>query len=208
MKDKVSELMDGELSKQDAKSIIAALKKENALQQDWGIYHLIGDSLRQSSSLAIDVSRQVSKQLASEPVLIAPQSEIKQPSPLPQSSPPYPPVTPVKSGSSKARVFAFATAASFLAMISTWLVMHNVYQQSHPVMVAEQSRMQPGVDQPHAALPVLHSPGNQYPYVSNSDMTNYLYFHNFHKELSPVPVISSQPAYVYPVTDFQDNYGR
>jgi len=46
VKNKVSELMDGELSGQDAEEIIAVLKQEDLLSRDWEIYHLIGDTMR------------------------------------------------------------------------------------------------------------------------------------------------------------------
>lgn len=210
MKNKVSELMDGELSSQDAEKIIAAFKREDLLYRDWEIYHLIGDTLRQSSNLTTNVTERVSRQLASEPKLLISASQRKSSN---QAHQLHSFSEKNKSGSSKIKVFAFATAASLFAMISTWLVMQNVYQQSHPTIVAEQSRTQTGTDLSHAPMNVLHSStGNQYPYIpnsDNSDMTTYLYFHNFHKELSPGPTLIRHPVYnIYPVTDSTDNYGR
>ncbi len=207
MKNKVSELMDGELGNQDAEKTIAALKREDLLYRDWEVYHLIGDTLRQSSNLTTNVTERVNKRLASEPTLLIPASLRKSPNPAYQS---HAFSEKNKSGSSKIKVFAFATAASLFAMISTWLVMQNVHQPSHPIIVAEQSRMQTGADLSHAPMNVLHSPtGNQYPYIPNSDITTYLYFHNFHKELSPGPTLIRHPVYnMYPVNDATDNYGR
>lgn len=206
MKNKVSELMDGELNNQDAKKIFAELKNEEALHRDWGIYHLIGDTLRQSPNLTTDVTQRVNERLTSEPVLLVPAFPKKHTRPTHSSSPS---TETNKSSNSRIKVFAFATAASFFAMISTWLVMDHVYQQSHPVMVAETSRMQIESEKSPVPVKVMHAPvGNQYPYFSTEDMTTYLYFHNFHKELSPGPAISRQPAHIYPITDFQDNYGR
>ncbi|MCW5619212.1 MAG: sigma-E factor negative regulatory protein [Nitrosomonas sp.] len=207
MKNKVSELMDGELSNQDAEKTIAALKREDLLYRDWEIYHLIGDTLRQSSNLTTNVTERVNRQLASEPTLLISASLRKSSNPAYQSRSFS---EKNKSGSSKIKVFAFATAASLFAMISTWLVMQNVYQQSHPVIVAEQSRIQAGTDLSHVPMSVIHSPtGSQYPYIPNGDITTYLYFHNFHKELSPGPALVRHPVYnIHPVTDSTDNYGR
>ena len=208
MKNKVSELMDGELSDQDAEKIVAALKQNDLLNRDWEIYHLIGDTLRQSSNLTTNVARRVSRQLASEPIHLVPETLRKSSNQPSRQSHQQQTTEKIKPRSSKTKVFAFATAASLFAMISTWVVMQNVYQQSHPVIVAEQSRIQGGADQSHVPMNVLHtSGGSQYPYVSNGDMTNYLYFHNFHKELSPGPAIIKHPA-LYPVTESTDNYGR
>jgi len=206
VKDKVSELMDGELNDQDAKKIFATLKNEEMLYRDWEIYHLIGDSLRKSPNLTTDITKRVNERLVSEPALLVPafpEKPIQQTRVSPQSPSPH------KSGSSKVRVFAFATAASFLAMISTWLVMNHVYQQSHPMMVAETTRMPVEKEKLSMPVKVMHAPAvNQYPYFQADDMTTYLYFHNFHKELSPGPAINRQPAHIYPIADFQDNYGR
>jgi len=208
VKNKVSELMDGELSDQDAEKIIATFKQEDLLSRNWEVYHLIGDTLRQSSNLTTNVAKRVSRQLASEPILLVPEI-LKKSSNQAWRSHQHQAVEKIKSGNSRTKVFAFATAASLFAMISTWVVMQNVYQQSHPVIVAEQSRMQAGTDQLHAPMNVLHtSGGNQYPYVSNGDMTNYLYLHSFHKELSPGSTTTKHPAYVYPLIESTDNHGR
>lgn len=209
MKDKVSELMDGELSDQDAEKVFAALKQGDLLNRDWEIYHLIGDTLRQPSNLATNVARRVSRQLASEPILLVPETLRKSSNQTSRQTHKQQTTEEIKPRNSRTKVFAFATAASLLAMISTWVVMQNVYQQSHPAIVAEQqTQMQIGADQSHVPMNVLHtSGGSQYPYVSNGDMTNYLYFHNFHKELSPGSALIKHPA-LYPVTESTDSYGR
>jgi len=206
VKDKVSELMDGELDNQGAKKIFAVLKQDETLYRNWEIYHLIGDTIRKSPNLTTNVTERVSERLSSEPTLLAPVFTSKQSNQTHSSSSSF---NTNKTGNSKIKVFAFATAASLVAMISTWLVMQNVYQQSHPAMVAETSKMQVESDKLPVPVQVIHSPvGNQYPYFPAEDMTTYLYFHNFHKELSPGPAINRKPAYIYPATDFQDNYGR
>ena len=59
MKSKVSALMDGELDQQDVLNIIEAIKKDNNLRDEWETYHLIGDALRQSSRLSMNISSSV-----------------------------------------------------------------------------------------------------------------------------------------------------
>ena len=66
MKSKISAMMDGELESEDVSSIITQIKKTDDLKNDWSTYHLIGDSLRRSSS-SIDIARRVSTALETEP---------------------------------------------------------------------------------------------------------------------------------------------
>ena len=46
MKTRLSELIDGELERQEEQSLFAALKRENTLRDCWRKYQLIGDALR------------------------------------------------------------------------------------------------------------------------------------------------------------------
>ena len=48
MKNKMSELIDGELDSVDADEVIAELKKKNDLLDDWETYHVIGEVLPES----------------------------------------------------------------------------------------------------------------------------------------------------------------
>ncbi|HBV21491.1 MAG TPA: sigma-E factor negative regulatory protein [Nitrosomonas sp.] len=194
MKNKVSELMDGELENQDAKKTIETLNKKNELQNDWDTYHLIGDILRQSSTttLSTNITQRVRLQLESEPTVLSP-------------------IKPA-SRSNKTKVFAFATAASVVGMISAWLVMYDVYQESHPVMVVDHSKIQAEADQPMTPMLVSHPPkAVSYSHIPVENMNNYLFFHNFHNEFAPGRAVHDQSVYIYPVTDFHDNhkkYGR
>ncbi|WP_292968104.1 sigma-E factor negative regulatory protein [Nitrosomonas sp.] len=70
MKNKVSELVDGELGDIEAGRVIDAIKDDSDLLADWKIYHAIGDSLRQSA-ISIDISERVRDRLADEPFLLA-----------------------------------------------------------------------------------------------------------------------------------------
>ncbi|PTN12642.1 sigma-E factor negative regulatory protein [Nitrosomonas aestuarii] len=187
MKNKVSELMDGELNNQDAKKTIQTLNRKNELQNDWDTYHLIGDILRQSSTtLSTNFTQRVRLQLDSEPTVFSP---IKS-----------------ASGSNKTKVFAFATAASVVAMVSAWLVMHNVYQESQPIMVVDHSKIQTETDQPMTPVLVSHpSRAVSYSHIPVENMNNYLFFHN---EFAPGRAVHEQSVYIYPVTDFHDNHKK
>ena len=63
MKSKVSALMDGELDQRDVSNVIEAIRKGDDLQEEWETYHLIGDTLRQSSRLSMNISPSVSQKL-------------------------------------------------------------------------------------------------------------------------------------------------
>lgn len=74
----LSALMDGQATAAEAKALCEAWGQDEALQQDWQLYHLIGDTLR-SDELAQQPGRdarflsRLSAQLALEPVVLAPQ---------------------------------------------------------------------------------------------------------------------------------------
>ncbi|OGA23825.1 MAG: hypothetical protein A3I01_02170 [Betaproteobacteria bacterium RIFCSPLOWO2_02_FULL_65_24] len=70
MKERISELLDGELNDEEARRRIAALKADGELRQTWDTYHLIGDAIR--GHLALDVSAKVAARLADEPTVVAP----------------------------------------------------------------------------------------------------------------------------------------
>jgi sigma-E factor negative regulatory protein RseA len=72
MKQRVSELMDCELDERSAANVIAAIEADASLKQDWNDYHLIGDALRASAHLDVDVRASVAERLADEPTVLAP----------------------------------------------------------------------------------------------------------------------------------------
>jgi sigma-E factor negative regulatory protein RseA len=71
VKSRVSELMDGELDGASAAEVIAAIENGDDMLSDWKTYHMIGDALRQPI-VSIDISEQVKKRLAGEPLLLVP----------------------------------------------------------------------------------------------------------------------------------------
>ena len=52
MKDRISALMDGELDEREAAEIISSMANDAQARAAWGTYHLIGDALRKSASVA------------------------------------------------------------------------------------------------------------------------------------------------------------
>ncbi|SER08868.1 sigma-E factor negative regulatory protein RseA [Nitrosomonas sp. Nm51] len=204
MKNKVSELMDGELASSDALKIIETIKKEQGLHQEWETYHLIGDILRQPDTFPTNLTRRVRQQLAVEPTVLKPSKRTY--------------------GNSRTKVFAFATAASVFAMVTAWLVMNDVYLQTQPIVVADQSNAAPAeVDKPATSMLVSHpqtarpyQAAHPYPNASAEEMSSYLFYHNFqnhYKDFSSGQAThSGQSVYIYPATDsrdnFHDQYGR
>ncbi|HBZ29707.1 MAG TPA: transcriptional regulator [Nitrosomonas nitrosa] len=115
MKNKISELMDGELDTVNAEEIILALKKQEDLLREWETYHVISDMLRQPAvSMQVDVARRVSERLAEEPILFMP-SMFKL----------Y-----------KRKIVTLSAAASFVILASGWLVM-QASEMKREVLVAE-----------------------------------------------------------------------
>ena len=72
MNDQISALMDGELADEEARSLLAILKEHKESRQQWDTYHLVGDAIRQTSVLSMDVTHRISAQLDNEPTVLAP----------------------------------------------------------------------------------------------------------------------------------------
>ncbi|MBU3694643.1 MAG: anti-sigma 24 factor [Rhodocyclaceae bacterium] len=68
-KERISELMDGELDAVQADLLLRRLGDAEA-QATWSTYHLIGDALR--GDKACDVAARVTARLAQEPTVLAP----------------------------------------------------------------------------------------------------------------------------------------
>lgn len=74
MKAEVSALMDDALEDSSQSSVLNALCRDGQMRQTWSEYHLIGDALRRSPRLSMDVAAQVMARLAEEPTVLAPQA--------------------------------------------------------------------------------------------------------------------------------------
>jgi len=72
MKQKISELMDGELEGREADGTLAALRDEGEARQAWRSYHLIGDAMRDTRMLSAGFAARVAAGLEKEPTVIAP----------------------------------------------------------------------------------------------------------------------------------------
>ena len=81
MESRLSALVDGELDHEEANAILVSAREQPELQQKWNMYHLIGDSLRQTSPLSPDFNARFAGQLAKEPTVLAPRQIPSVPAP-------------------------------------------------------------------------------------------------------------------------------
>ena len=173
--------MDGELDKQDASNIIEALRRNDEWQEEWKAYHLIGDALRQSSRLSMNISSSVNQKLKTEPTVLFPNT-----SNIPRQQ--------------KYKMFAFSIAASVMAMISAWLIMHNSSYDLRQTIIAENPKQDSDL-----TVPVMVSSppslGN-YPPVEIND---YLFVH---REFSPGTNMRGQITNIHNSTEYHERYGR
>jgi len=72
MKSKISELVDGELGRQEAAGPLDALRNAGELRDAWRSYHLIGDAMRDTRMLSAGFAGRVAAKLAEEPTVLAP----------------------------------------------------------------------------------------------------------------------------------------
>ena len=70
MKDKLSALIDGEMTLEEAAHIITAAKSNNELKTCWQHYHLIGDAMRGNQSLSANFCEKVMHSIDGEPTVL------------------------------------------------------------------------------------------------------------------------------------------
>lgn len=100
MKQHISALMDGELFDEEADAVFDKLKRNPEGQNEWMVYHLIGDALRQPDHVHADISAALRERLQAEPTVLAPRGRTEQ----------------------RARWFAVSAAASVMALaVVAWL---------------------------------------------------------------------------------------
>lgn len=184
MKEKVSEFMDGELDQQGTANILAALKNDNELKQHWDNYHLIGDALRRSSRLSTNIASNVSRQLKVEPTILSPQTSRR------------------IDNKQKYKVFAFAIAASVIAMVAGGVIMNHLYEPGK-IMIAEQSKQ----DRSFSATPIMiSSPPSMHHYTHPPvDINDYLLVH---REFSSGSAVRGHISNVNNTPDYHERYGR
>lgn len=122
MKHQISALMDGELFEDETDILFDQIRRDTGAQQDWAMYHLIGDALRQPEYVNRDLSSKVFERLQNEPTVLAPRSNaLKQ----------------------KARVVALSAAASVLAVgVVAWMSL-QIAPEAAPQMAMQQSGIRP-----------------------------------------------------------------
>jgi sigma-E factor negative regulatory protein RseA len=74
MTKELSALLDGELEMHEKSALWATLKAEPQLRGRWQEYKLISDTLHAETNLACDLTAKVMRDLAEEPVILAPQA--------------------------------------------------------------------------------------------------------------------------------------
>jgi len=74
MKEKLSAMLDGELSSEEMARLLAAIKSDPELQAMWQRYHIAGAALRGdiASSFAVSNTEQLLARLEQEPVTLSP----------------------------------------------------------------------------------------------------------------------------------------
>lgn len=118
MKQDISALMDGELFEDEAEILFDQLKRDTAADQNWAMYHLIGDVLRQPESIHRDISAVVRERLQNEPTVLAPR-RLKQ----------------------KARAYALSAAATLLAFgVVAWMSL-QISPETSPELAMRQSNI-------------------------------------------------------------------
>ncbi len=100
VKQHISALMDGELFDDEAATLLDRLRHGHEGHEDWSIYHLISDALRQPGHVHADVSGALRERLRDEPTVLAPRAR----------------------SDHRARWFAVSAAASVMALaVVAWL---------------------------------------------------------------------------------------
>lgn len=122
MKKEISALMDGELFEDEAEGLLDRIKRDSDAHEDWEVYHLIGDVLRQPEHIHCDLSAKVRELMQDEPVVLAPRGRaVKQ----------------------KMRTVALSAAASLVAVgVVAWMSA-QIAPETFPQMAMQQAALRP-----------------------------------------------------------------
>jgi sigma-E factor negative regulatory protein RseA len=180
MKERISELMDGELDGQAALRVIEALESDREALEIWRSYHLISDAMRDTPLLSPGFAAHLAEKLAQEPTVLAPKRvELGQPA-RPRVAMPA------------------AIAASFAALaLVGWLAFAPQGQGPAPAQVAVQTPSVQAVIQPVVSLQPQTVP-------LPSATSDYLLAH---QGFSPRVSLQGMAAYARTVSD-QATEGR
>lgn len=122
MKQEISTLMDGELFEDEAGSLLDHIRRDPRAHQDWEVFHLIGDVLRQPEHIHCDLSAQVRERMRDEPVVLAPRS---------------------RAAKQKLRSFALSAAASLVAVgVVAWMSL-QISPEAAPQLAMQQGALRP-----------------------------------------------------------------
>ncbi len=116
MREQISLLMDGELDGDASAQLVSGMKE----QDDWHLYHLIGDAMRDPEGFRADLDLDCSRAISLEPTVLAPQ----------------------KSKLHHAKLYALSAAASFAAVLAVgWVVLQSPQDSPVPKQVAQVVRL-------------------------------------------------------------------
>ena len=77
MKHQISAFMDGELLDEETDALLAAVKRDEMLLNEWTTFHVIGDALKEHYSprreLSADFRERMKRRLSEEPTVLAPE---------------------------------------------------------------------------------------------------------------------------------------
>ena len=181
MQEKISALMDGELSGEDAESVIGDFEATDGLREQWAVYHLISDVLENSEARHIDVSRRVSARLAAEPSLI-PSVTVLHPKPKPKRKP-----------------VAYAAAASIAAVVAAGWMSLQTTQAPH-----QQQNLADARTAPANSMPVIPAV-SPVPASAPVQINDYLLAH---REFSPSTAMHGVAPYTRTVAESREHFGR
>jgi len=148
--EQISQLMDGEVDDAEAQRFFGLLQDSEA-QREWQAYHLIGDVLRDTSSVSDGFMARFSERLAEEPTVLAPRR-------LPSRSP---------------RTIALSAAASVTAVgLVVWTVLQTGAVQAPAEMSV--AKVQPVELASADVSPYLLAHQEYSPSVAVQDMGPYI----------------------------------
>lgn len=189
MNEKLSALMDSELASAEADALVQALKSDPALQQNWHVYHLVGDSLRKLPQLSSTFDALLTQRLASEPTVLAPRLS-KSPSLLKAKFWPTQLAVPL----------AASVAAFGLLGLLSWQVLQVNRDPQIPAIALTSP---PAVTSNSAPVstPVQTAKGPARVMFSSAASNSYLLAH---QEFSPSYAVEGFPAYARTLSEAQD----
>ena len=132
MKERLSELMDGELDDKSAARLIEALRHDRDAVQTWRTYQVISDALRESRVLSTGFTARLAERLAAEPTVFAPRA---------------------MQSESRRRYVASAIAASLAAVAMVGWLAFSPQQELKPAALAQVQKPAEQAKPPVVPLP-------------------------------------------------------